>query len=66
VPELIDDGVTGILVEPGEPEKLSQAVKSLLADREKAAQMSKACLEKHFDSLGEYAEKLLKIYANKE
>ena len=66
VPELIDDGVTGILVEPGNPEKLSQAVKSLLGDREKATEMSKACLKKHFDSVEEYAQKLLKIYANKE
>lgn len=39
VPEIIDDGVTGLLVPPGQPEALAAAVGRLLADPAAAAAM---------------------------
>jgi len=36
VPDLIDDGVHGLLVEPGDPDGLALAVEELLRDRERA------------------------------
>jgi glycosyltransferase involved in cell wall biosynthesis len=39
VPDLIDDGVQGLLVEPGDAEGLGAAVRRMLADREAARAM---------------------------
>ncbi|MGN0528809.1 MAG: glycosyltransferase family 4 protein [Eubacterium sp.] len=62
IPELIDDGVTGVLFESSNAEALEKAVKSITENDEKARQMSKNCLNAHFDTVEEYCEKLLKIY----
>ena len=62
IPELIDDGVTGVLFESSNSEALEKAVKSITENDEKARQMSKSCLNAHFDTVEEYCEKLLKIY----
>lgn len=42
VPELVTDGVNGILVPPQDPEKLTSAINYLLADKEMAKKMSDA------------------------
>jgi glycosyltransferase involved in cell wall biosynthesis len=42
VPEIVDDGVTGRLVEPGDAEALSRAVLDTLASGERAQAMGKA------------------------
>jgi glycosyltransferase involved in cell wall biosynthesis len=39
VPEMIEDGATGLLVEPGDEPGLALALRSLLADPERAARM---------------------------
>lgn len=39
VPEMIDEGVSGLLVEPGEPESIAAAVAEILANPERAAAM---------------------------
>jgi glycosyltransferase involved in cell wall biosynthesis len=41
-PEFIDDGRTGILVPPGDPEALAAAIRSLLADPDRCARMGAA------------------------
>ena len=64
IPELIDDGKTGILVEPRNSEQLNAAIKQICKDDEKAAAMSKACRQYKFDTVNEYSEKLLNIYSN--
>ncbi len=43
IPELIEDGVSGLLVEPGDPQALSEAIERLLAD---------ACLAERLGSAG--------------
>jgi glycosyltransferase involved in cell wall biosynthesis len=42
MPEIIEDGVTGLLVEPGEREPLAAALVELLRDPQKAAEMGRA------------------------
>jgi glycosyltransferase involved in cell wall biosynthesis len=44
-PEFIDDGRTGILVAPGDPDALAAAIKSLLTDPERCARMGAAASE---------------------
>lgn len=39
IPELVEDGVSGLLVEPGDARALASAMRVLLADRERARQM---------------------------
>lgn len=60
IPELVDDGKTGILIEPDNASALESAIKNITDDE--ARRMSASCLEKSFDTVEEYAQKLLKIY----
>jgi glycosyltransferase involved in cell wall biosynthesis len=39
IPELVEDGVSGLLVPPGDPAALAAAIRKLLDDRENAAAM---------------------------
>ena len=45
VPEIIRDGLTGILVEPGNPAELAKGIIFLLRDREKRLSMGQAAKE---------------------
>ncbi len=51
MPEIIDDGVTGVLVAPGEPEPLARALADLLGDPAKADAMGRAGQAKVLSSL---------------
>ncbi len=44
-PEFIDDGRTGILVPPGDPDALAAAIEALLSDSERCARMGAAASE---------------------
>jgi glycosyltransferase involved in cell wall biosynthesis len=44
-PEFIEDGRTGVLVPPGDPDALAAAIKSLLLDPERCARMGAAASE---------------------
>jgi glycosyltransferase involved in cell wall biosynthesis len=44
LPELVKDGVNGLLVPPGEPQAMAEAIAYVLADRSLAAQMGQASL----------------------
>jgi starch synthase len=51
IPEVVDDGVTGLLVPPSDPTALAGAVNELLADPARAAAMGitgRARIEQHF------------------
>ena len=49
VPEVIEDGVNGMLVPPGDPEALARAIDRLLADRNLARRLSEGARERGKD-----------------
>lgn len=62
IPELIDNGKTGFLFEPGNTNDFSDKVNAILNNKQLADDMSAACFEKKFSTLSEYCNKLLEIY----
>jgi alpha-maltose-1-phosphate synthase len=42
IPEVVADGETGLLVPPGEPEPLAEALNALILDPDRAAAMGRA------------------------
>jgi len=62
IPELIDDGKTGLLFEKGNAEDLKNKIKTILENPALAGEMSKNCLKKEFDTVEKYAEKLIQLY----
>lgn len=62
IPELIDNQETGILFEPKDVEEFEKAIASIINDSQKAKEMSRACLNKKFDTVDDYGKKLLNIY----
>jgi phosphatidylinositol alpha-1,6-mannosyltransferase len=49
IPDAVEDGKTGVLTEPGDYERLSQAVISLLTDDEKKRAMGEAAMRRAYD-----------------
>jgi len=65
VPELVEDGVTGLLTEPGDPEAVASALAGLLADQRLTSRLGKAArqrAEDHF-SVRRQANCLLDLWA---
>jgi len=62
--EIIEDGVTGLLVPPGSPGHLAEAIVSLLADKKRAAAMGQAGrkrVQKYF-SEEQYVASMLNVF----
>jgi len=64
IPELIDDGVTGILIEPNNPEQLASAITELLQNPDKAKAMGNKAREKIMRdfSIQKMSSKILSYY----
>jgi glycogen synthase len=61
--DVIEDGVNGLLVPPGEPEALARAINRLLADRDLACRLSEEAQERVKDYDWEVlAERVLAVY----
>jgi glycosyltransferase involved in cell wall biosynthesis len=61
IPELVDDGVNGLLFESGNVDSLVSAVEKLWKDEALCGKFEEACLGLSRDDVGEYVEKLRKI-----
>lgn len=71
IPELVEDGVSGVLVPPGDVGALAQAIGGLLADKARCLQMGQAGRDKvidEFDIANEAAwlAAIFKVYAEGE
>lgn len=64
IPEVIEDGVNGRLIAPGQVRALAQAMKEVLLDRDQRIRYSEKAYEKitHVFSLEAHFSSLLKIY----
>jgi starch synthase len=64
IPEVVDDGVTGLLVPPGDPTALATAVNELLTDRTRAIAMGRAGRDRAIAAFGwpAVAEKTAHLY----
>lgn len=65
-PELLKDGETGELFESGNEEMLEKKIKDLWQNREKLEQYTENCKQVHFDNVGQYVDKLMKMYEQEE
>ncbi len=64
IPETVEDGVTGLLVEPGDPAALAAAIVALLRDPERRRRMGRAALARARErgNPAFVGEKLLALY----
>lgn len=62
IPELIEDGKTGLLFTPDNTEEFENAISSIVNNDDLADEMSKNCLECSFDTVEQYCRKLMDIY----
>lgn len=65
IPDIIDDGVTGFIVEKRNSQQLAEHIEMLLEDQEKCREMGKAGYEKynHLFTLNKFEEKLTDVLA---
>jgi len=63
IPDVVEDGVNGMLVPPGDPEALARAIDRLLADRDLASRLGEGARERGKDYDWEVlAERVLAVY----
>lgn len=62
IPELVNDGKTGILFEPGDEDALLKCIKDLWADEQTVQKLREACLQQNYMSVEDYVKQLLSIY----
>lgn len=64
VPELLEEGVTGDMFEPGRAEELKAKIEDLWYNNDKLKRYTENCRNKKFDTAEEYAEQIERIYKN--
>ena len=62
IPELIEDGRTGMLFESGNADSLSACIRKLINDPDYLVRLQEGCRSAHVPGPEEYTEELLKIY----
>lgn len=61
IPELIDDGKTGVLFTPADCDSLTKAIEGLCSNEEAYSQIANNCSKDCFISIDEYTQKYLEI-----
>ena len=61
-PELIDAGVNGELFGSGNADALTEKIRALWDDRTRLDAYTRSCETTRFDTVEEYAEKLMPLY----
>ncbi len=62
IPELIENGKTGLLFNPSDSKDFVEKVKEITDNPKLAEEMHKNCLNKRFEAVEEYCKELMKIY----
>lgn len=62
IPELIDDGKTGLLFESGNAQELTEKIEYLYNNRELCEEMSKSCASLEYDTIESYTDKMIDLY----
>ena len=62
LPELVEDGKTGMLFEYGNVEELKSRIESLYNNRELLEKYTYNCKNNNFETLESYYDKIIKIY----
>jgi glycosyltransferase involved in cell wall biosynthesis len=64
VPEIIEDGKSGVLVDPGDPEALAQGIMGLLEDKVKARRLAETARKRveEFFSIQGHVDRVMAIY----
>lgn len=62
IPELIEDGVTGLLFKSGSAEELTEKIEYLYDNRSLRDEMSANCASIAYDTISVYSERLVKMY----
>lgn len=64
--ELVENGVSGELFQAGNEKQLSEKIKKMWNNRELVDKYTEGCRAIEFDTVQEYCDKLMKIYAEHE
>lgn len=64
VPELLEEGVTGDMFEPGRAEELKTKIEDLWYNSDKLKKYTENCRNKKFDTAEEYEEQMERVYKN--
>ena len=62
IPELVQNGKTGLLFQSCSAESLVQAIHTLWSDRERLAEMTRNCADISFATAEEYSTKMIALY----
>ena len=62
IPELIDEGRTGMLFKSGDAEDLKEKIRYLYDNPALCREMSEQCKNISYDTVNEYTDKVIKIY----
>ncbi len=63
-PELVSDGINGVLFEAGDTDGLTAQIRALWDDPQRLGLLREGCIQTHFMTVREYCEKLIGIYTS--
>ena len=63
IPDMVIDRITGVLIEPGRPDRIADAVRQIVAEPDRYAAMSQAAVERYekFYTMGRHLDALIPL-----